>query len=160
VPDLVVEIGQRCNIHPTAVVGGEGFGYIHDGEGWQHRVHNFGVTIGDYVDIGAYTVIHRGRWRDTQVGNGTKIDAQVFLAHNVVVGAECLLVAGAALAGSVTLGDEVIVGINASVVVGVTIGDRAIIGAGSVVTKDVPANQVWAGAPARYLRDRLEGETL
>lgn len=141
-------------------IGSVGFGYEWDGQRWRRREHPFGVVLGENVDIGSGTVIHRGRWRDTVIGDGTKIDAQVFVAHNVVVGKHCLLVAGCKLAGSVTLGDHVIVGLGALVIPGVTVGDRAIIGAGAVVTKDVPAGQVWAGNPARYMRDRREGETL
>jgi len=141
-------------------IGGEGFGYEWDGERWARRDHPFTVKIGKGVDIGEGTVIHRGRWRDTVVGDGTKIDALVFVAHNVHVGQHCLLVAGCKLAGSVTVGDHVIVGLGALVTPGKTIGDRAIIGAGAVVTKDVPAGQVWAGTPARYMRDRRDGETL
>jgi UDP-3-O-[3-hydroxymyristoyl] glucosamine N-acyltransferase len=143
-----------------AAVGGEGFGYEWDGCCWQRRPHEFGVKIGENVEIGEGSVIHRGRWRDTEIGDGTKIDALVFVAHNVKVGRHCLLVAGCKLAGSVTVGDEAIVGLGALVIPGKTVGDRAIVGAGAVVTKDVPAGQVWAGNPARYIRDRLPGETL
>ena len=144
----------------TKSLGGIGFGYGWDGQGWLQRIHPFGLKVGEDVDIGHGTVIHRGRWRDTVIGDGTKIDALCFVAHNVVVGKHCLLVAGCKLAGSVTLGDEVIVGLGALVIPGVTVGDRAIIGAGAVVTKDVPAGQVWCGNPARYMRHRKQGETL
>lgn len=149
-----------CRIGPGAVIGTDGFGYEWDGDDWVERPHQWAVRIGDCVDIGANTVIHRGRWRDTVIGGGSKIDSLVFVAHNVQIGYDCLLVAGCHLAGSVTLGEDVIVGLGANICPHVSIGDRAIIGAGSVVTKHVPDDQVWAGNPARYLRGRHEGETL
>lgn len=141
-------------------VGEIGFGYEWDDERWRRRAHPFGVQIGEHVDIGVGSVLHCGRWRDTVIGDGTKIDSLVFVAHNVVTGKHCLLVAGCHLGGSVTLGDHVIIGLGANVCPHVTVGDRAIIGAGAVVTKDVPAGQVWCGNPARYMRDRRDGETL
>ena len=142
------------------LIGGEGFGYgLVGGEGVP-RPHKYEVVIGENVDVGEGTVIHRGRWRDTVIGDGTKIDALVFVAHNVHIGKRCLLVAGCKLAGSVTLGDDVIIGLGANICPHVSIGDRAIIGAGATVTKDVPTGEVWAGTPARYLRNRREGETL
>lgn len=149
-------------IHPTAQLGDPGFGYQWDdlNRCWTSRPHDFGVVIGEDVDIGAHSVIHAGRWRDTVIGDGTKIDALVFVAHNVHVGKHCLLVAHCSLTGSVTLGDEVIVGGGALVKTGLTVGDRAILGLGAVVISNVPAGQVWAGNPARYLRDRRPGETL
>lgn len=147
-------------IHGTAQIGDDGFGYEWVDGRWQFRKHEFHVSIGNDVDIGAYSVIHRGRWRDTALGDGTKVDSHVFVAHNVVIGKHCLLVAGCRIAGSATIGDEVIIGLGALVNPHVTIGDRAIIGAGAVVTKDVQAGEVWAGAPARYMRDRRLDETL
>lgn len=153
-------IAYTACIGPGAQIGWDGFGYEWNGKAWLERPHEYGVKIGEWVDVGANAVIHRGRWRHTVIADGTKIDALVFVAHNVHVGRNCLLVAGCHLAGSVTVGDEVIIGLGANVCPHVTIGDRAIIGAGAVVTKNVPAGQVWAGNPARYLRDRREGETL
>lgn len=141
-------------------IGADGFAYEWDVDHWKPRPHNFSIIVGADVEIGDGTVIHRGRWRHTVIGDGTKVDSLCFVAHNVTIGKHCLLVAGCKLAGSVTLGDEVIVGLGALVCPHLTIGDRAIIGAGAVVTKDVPAGTVWAGNPARYLRDRREGETL
>lgn len=140
-------------------VGETGFGYTWQGR-WIRRDHPFSVVMGRDVDVGEGTVIHRGRWRDTTIGDGTKIDALCFVAHNVVIGRHCLLVAGSHIAGSVTIGDHVIVGLGANICPHVTIGDRAIVGAGAVVTKDVPPGEVWAGNPARYMRARRDGETL
>lgn len=155
-----VTVGDDVRFGAGVQVGADGFGYQWDGERWLQRRHDFGVVIGDNVTVGDNTVIHAGRWRNTVIGEGSKVDALVFVAHNVVIGKHCLLVANSMLAGSVTLGDEVIVGGGASVVVGATVGDRAIIGLGAAVVCDVPAGQVWAGCPARYLRDRRPGETL
>jgi UDP-3-O-[3-hydroxymyristoyl] glucosamine N-acyltransferase len=153
-------MGVNCRIDIGCQIGSDGFGYEWSDEGWRYRPHPFGVAIGDNVDIGANTVIHAGRWRDTTIGQGTKIDALVFIAHNVVIGRDCLIVANAMIAGSVHIGDEVIIGGSASIRPGVTVGDRAIIGMGAAVVTDVPPDEVWAGTPARYMRDRHPGETL
>lgn len=155
-----VAVGDNVRFGAGTQIGADGFGYEWDGSSWCRRPHDFGVVIGDNVDVGDNTVIHAGRWRNTVIGEGTKIDALVFVAHNVTVGKHCLLVAHCSLTGSVTLGDEVIVGGGALIRTGLTVGDRAIIGLGAVVVCDVPAGEVWAGSPARKLRDRRPGETL
>lgn len=156
-----VVFGENVQIAPGVVLGSEGFGYelADDGE-WEWREHPFGVVVGDNVTIGANTVVDRGRWRDTQIGAGTKIDAHVFIAHNVTIGKRCLLVAHAKFGGSSMISDDVIVGLGATICPHVGVGHRAIIGAGAVVTKTVPAGEVWAGVPAKYMRLRLPDETL
>lgn len=155
-----IDIGNRCHISAGARIGDVGFGYQRDRENWLLRDHPYGVVIGNNVDIGPNTVIHRGRWRHTVIGTSTKIDAGVFVAHNVQIGERCLLVAHAKFGGSVTVGNDAIIGLGATICPHLTIGDDAIIGAGAVVTKDVPAGEVWAGNPARKFRDRREDETL
>lgn len=155
-----VRIGAHCRIGEGVRLGDPGFGYEWAGDRWRYRDHPWGVRIGDRVDIGVNTVINRGRWRHTMIGSGTKIDACVFVAHNVHIGAHCLLVAHSKFGGSVTIGDHAIVGLGATINPHLTIGDYALIGAGAVVTKNVPAGEVWAGVPARKVRDREEGETI
>lgn len=155
-----VSIGEDCCFADGVQIGDDGFGYEWVEGRWERRPHEYGVVIGDRVEIGANTVVHRGRWRDTMIGDGTKIDSLCFVAHNVQVGRDCLIVAHAMLAGSVTLRDRVIVGGGALIKQGVTVGDDAILGLGAVVLADVPPCAVMVGNPARHLRNRRPGETL
>lgn len=88
----------------------------------------------------------------TTVGERSFLQARVHLGHNAVVGDDCELCAGVVICGEVTIGDGVHIGGNTWVKPLVTIGDGAIIGGGSVVTKDVPAHEVWAGVPAKFMK--------
>jgi UDP-3-O-[3-hydroxymyristoyl] glucosamine N-acyltransferase len=150
-----VTFGRDVQIAPGVVLGSHGFGYERDPEGkWRHREHSCGVVIGNEVTIHANTVIDRGRWRDTVIGDGSKIDANVFVAHNVHVGARCLIIAGTSIGGSCNIGDDCWLGIGCTIRDNINIADRTIIGAGAVVVKDIDEpGQVWCGNPARYLRD-------
>lgn len=150
-----VRIGLDVVIGPNAVIGDPGFGFIELDDGsWEYREHPFGVVLDNGVYVGANTCINRGRHRDTRIGSGTKIDTNVHVGHNAVIGSNCLLIACCQIGGSCEIGDGVIVSPSATLRDHVTVGERAMIGLGAVVVRDVPAGQVWAGNPARYMRDR------
>jgi len=156
-----VTVGEHCRIHRTVQLDVDGFGYQLRPDGtWETKPQRYGVRISEDVHIGAGTVIARGSYRNTRIRRGTRIDAKVFIAHNVRIGEDCLIVAGAILCGSVELGDRVIVGPGAIVKEHVTVADDALIGAGAVVLKDVPQNAVMVGNPAKYLRDRKPQEAV
>lgn len=145
-----VAIGERCRIDEGVRIGQPGFGYALDDDGrWHQKPEKCGVVIGDDVHIGANTVIARGSYRDTMIGDGTKIDATVFVAHNVQIGRDCAIVAGAVICGSVVLEDGVYVGPGAIIRDHVTVGEGSLVGMGAVVTKDVPAGVTVMGSPAR-----------
>lgn len=146
-----VTIGPGCIIGPGAVIGWDGFGYKRHHDHWVRKPQAHGVVIEANVHIGANTCIDRGSHRDTVIGEGTRIDNLVHIAHNVQVGKHCLIIAGAELSGSVELGDWAWVGPNACVREHLTIGDEALIGIGAVVVKDIPAGETWCGNPARPL---------
>ncbi|MEA2836723.1 MAG: UDP-3-O-[3-hydroxymyristoyl] glucosamine N-acyltransferase [Bradyrhizobium sp.] len=145
-------VGNNVLIHPGCHIGQDGFGFVF-GSGRQVKVPQVGrVLIQHDVEIGAGTTIDRGSVRDTVVGEGTKIDNQVQIGHNVTVGRHCLLAAKAALGGSLTIGDHVALGAGVGINNHVNIGDGAQITAMSGVKDDVPARGRWGGFFAKPTR--------
>ncbi|MES1259133.1 MAG: UDP-3-O-(3-hydroxymyristoyl)glucosamine N-acyltransferase, partial [Gemmatimonadota bacterium] len=113
--------------------------------------------IGDDVEIGSNSCVDRGSLDDTVIGRGSKIDNVVQIAHNVHIGADCLVMGCVGIAGSTHLGDRVIVAGGAGLVGHLEIGNDARIGARSVVIADVPAGGTISGHPARPHREFLRG---
>lgn len=143
-----VQIGIGC------VIGGVGFGYEYDENGLLIAIpHLGGVHLGDDVVIHNGVCIDRAVTGLTSIGEGTKIDNLVHIAHGCQVGKRCLIVAGVVLGGRCEIGNYSFIGMNASIRQHVKIGRNCVIGAGAVVTKDVPDNQIWVGNPAKYLKE-------
>ena len=142
------EIGDNVIIHSGAVLGSDGFGFITI-EGKHQKIPQLGhVVIEDDVEIGANVTIDRARFDRTVVGAGTKIDNLVHIAHNVIIGKNCLIVAQVGISGSTTIGDNVILAGQAAVVGHVTIGDNCVVMARSGISKDLPAGSVVWGSPS------------
>jgi len=150
-------IGDRVVIHPGARIGQDGFGYLPSPRGHQKIPQTRRVIIQDDVEIGANTTIDRGSTRDTVVGEGTKIDNLVQIAHNVVIGRHCLIAGQAGIAGSSTVEDFVMMGGQVGVADHVKIGAGAMLGAQSGHMSDVPAGTSWIGSPAQPVRDFMKG---
>lgn len=145
-------IGDTVYIHPGVCIGQDGFGYAMGPMG-HLKVPQVGrVVIQDKVEIGANTTIDRGANRDTVIGEGTKIDNQVQIGHNVVVGRHCVLVSQVGLSGSCVLEDFVAIGGQTGVRGHVRIGMGAQIAAVSVVGDDVPAGGRYGGTPAKPVK--------
>ena len=152
------QIGAHCILYSGVVIGADGFGYIWDGE--QHRkVPQIGrVVIEDDVEIGANTTIDRATTNITRIGRGTKIDNQVHIAHNVIIGEHCIIAGKVGISGSVTLGKRVILAGQVGVVDHVKIGDDAKVLARAAVFSDLPAGSVSSGIPAYPHREYLKVE--
>ena len=139
-------IGNDVLIHPGCSIGQDGYGFVFFGEGGHLKVPQTGrVLIQNGVEIGAGTTIDRGSLRDTVIGEGTKIDNQVQIGHNVTIGRHCLFAAQSGLAGSVTIGDNVALGAKVGINNHLHIGDGAQVTAMSGVKDDIPANGRWGG---------------
>jgi UDP-3-O-[3-hydroxymyristoyl] glucosamine N-acyltransferase len=147
-------LGHRVIIHGNAVIGADGFGYRLQ-NGRHAKVPQLGhVEIGDDVEVGACTTIDRGTFQATRIGEGTKIDNLVQVAHNCQIGRHNLFVSQMGIAGSSSSGDYVVVAGQVGICDHVHIGSRVVIGAKAGVTKDVADGERLLGAPATPEREQ------
>ncbi|MFN4060471.1 MAG: UDP-3-O-(3-hydroxymyristoyl)glucosamine N-acyltransferase [Paracoccus hibiscisoli] len=170
-----VTAGDRLIVQPGAVIGGDGFSFVTPEESGieeirrtlgtradirqQHwtRIHSLGgVEIGDDVEIGANATIDRGTIRATRVGQGTKIDNLVMIAHNVVVGSDCLLCSQVGIAGSSVIGDRVVLAGQVGVSDNIQVGSDVIAGGATKIYSRVPAGRVILGNPAVKMETQME----
>lgn len=148
-------IGDRSVIGSNTVLGSLGFGLERDEQNSWIRIPHIGwLEIGSDVEIGSSTVIARGTISATKIANHCKIDDNVFIAHNVQVGENTVIIANSEVSGSVRIGRDAWIAPAVTIIEGVSIGDNSLIGIGSVVIRDIAANVVAVGNPARVLRDR------
>jgi len=148
------EIGQDCIFHSNVSIGADGFGYRPSG---LVKIPQIGtVVIGNEVEIGANSCVDRGKFSATIIGDNCKIDNQVQIAHNCILGRSCIMAGHSGLAGSVTLGDGVIIGGSASIKDHTTLHSGVTVGAGSGVVGDVAAGKSVLGYPAQESRDMLK----
>lgn len=145
-------IGDRVRILAGAVIGEPGFGATAAAGGVVDVPQLGRVIIQDGVTIGANTCVDRGAFDDTVIGENTKIDNMVQIAHNVRVGRNCVMAAHTGISGSVVIGDGAAFGGRAGVADHVNIGDGAQIAAASGIFRDVPAKARWGGMPGQPLR--------
>jgi UDP-3-O-[3-hydroxymyristoyl] glucosamine N-acyltransferase len=146
-------IGDRAILHPGARIGQDGFGFAMSRKGHVKVAQIGSVIIEDDVEIGANTTIDRGANRDTVIGEGSKIDNLVQIAHNVVIGRHCVIAAQVGIAGSTTFGDFVALGGHSAIAGHLRIGAGVQIAAAAGVMHDVPAGERWGGSPARPMSE-------
>lgn len=151
-------LGNRVSVHANSVVGSDGYGYVLV-DGRHEKIPQVGwVEVGDDVEIGACVCIDRGVLGPTRIGEGTKVDNQVQVAHNVQVGPHCLLVAQSGISGSTKLGHHVTLAGKVGVVGHIEIGSRSVVGGNSVVAKSLPEGSFVTGYPARPHREWTESQ--
>ncbi len=142
-------IGDHVQIHPHTSIGQDGYGYAFDGAA-HRKIPQIGrVIIQDHVEIGANTTVDRGAIGDTIIGEGSKIDNLVQVAHNCRIGRGCIVVGQVGLSGSTILEDFVVLGGQVGCAGHLTIGAGSQVAARSGVPKDLPAGGVYGGAPAK-----------
>ncbi|SIQ01185.1 UDP-3-O-[3-hydroxymyristoyl] glucosamine N-acyltransferase [Rhizobium sp. RU20A] len=153
---LCALVGNHVIIHPGARIGQDGFGNAPGPKGGMIKVVQIGrVILQDHVEVGANTTIDRGAMDDTVVGEGTKLDNHIQIAHNVRIGRYCGIASQVGIAGSTRIGDGVMIGGAAAINGHITIGSRAQIAAMSGVMVSVGPGERVGGIPARPIRDFL-----
>jgi UDP-3-O-[3-hydroxymyristoyl] glucosamine N-acyltransferase len=150
-----VTVGNRVVVHAGAVLGADGFGYVRDTDRYISFPQRGSLEIEDDVEIGANATIDRGSLGRTVIGNGTKIDNLVHIAHNVSVGANTVIAAQTGVSGSCRIGDDVVIAGQVGVADHVRIDSQSVVGAqcGIPSGKRIRAGKVFWGTPARPLED-------
>lgn len=147
-------LGNRVILQPAAVIGSCGFGYFTDASGVHHPLQQLGiVVIEDDVHIGSHTVIDRARFEETRIGEGTKIDNLVQIAHQVKLGKHNMIISQTGIAGSSQTGDNVIMAGQVGVIGHLRIASRVILAARSAVINPIEKEGVYSGAPAIPIRE-------
>jgi len=151
-PNVVIyartQIGHRVAIHAGTVIGSDGYGYVFD-QGRHLKMLQVGnVIIHDDVEIGANTAIDRAALGSTVIGQGTKIDNLVHVAHNVIIGQHCLIMGQVGFAGSTRLGDYCVIASQSGISGHLKLGRQVTVGGKSGVMRDVPDGETVLGFPA------------
>jgi len=155
-----VEIGKQCLIDSGSVIGSDGFGLVKQNNSYHKMPHIGGIIIKDNVWIGANCCIDRGTLSNTFIGNGTKIDNLVHIAHNVQIGKNCVIAAQVGIAGSAILEDNVTLAGQVGIVGHLTIGKGSMVAAKSAVFQSLESNSFVSGIPARQHKDRLRQDVI
>jgi UDP-3-O-[3-hydroxymyristoyl] glucosamine N-acyltransferase len=150
-----VTVGADVILHAGVRLGVDGFGYVTVDERHRKIPQVGGCVIEDDVEIGANACVDRGSIGDTRIGEGTKLDNLVHIAHNVQLGELCLFAAGVGIAGSTRMGKGVVFGGHAGAIDHIEIGDGASAAAKAAVTQDVEPGEIVMGNPARPRREFL-----
>ena len=149
-------IGNNVNIHAGTILGADAFYYKKRPEGFDRLKSGGRVVIQDNVDWGALCTIDRGVSGDTTVKKGTKIDNQVHIGHDTVIGEKCLIASQVGIAGCVVIEDEVTIWGQVGMTSGITIGKKAVILAQSGISKSLDGEQTYFGYPAEEARKKYK----
>ncbi|WP_448825100.1 UDP-3-O-(3-hydroxymyristoyl)glucosamine N-acyltransferase [Capnocytophaga ochracea] len=149
-------IGDNVTIHTGTVLGADAFYYKKRPEGFDKLKSGGRVVIEDNVDLGALCTIDRGVTGDTTIKKGTKIDNQVHIGHDTVVGEKCLIASQTGIAGCVVIENEVTIWGQVGITSGITIGEKAVILAQSGISKSLEGGQTYFGYPAGEAREKYK----
>jgi UDP-3-O-[3-hydroxymyristoyl] glucosamine N-acyltransferase len=150
------QIADRVVIHASSVLGAHGFGYRQQNGRHVPTAQLGFVAVESDVEIGASVTIDRGTYGSTRIGEGTKIDNQVMIAHNCQIGKHNLICSQVGIAGSCRTGDYVILAGQVGLKDHVTLGDQTIVGAQAGVMDDLEGKNVYLGSPATTQRDQMQ----
>jgi UDP-3-O-[3-hydroxymyristoyl] glucosamine N-acyltransferase len=140
-------LGERCIVHPGAVIGSDGFGFARDGSRWE-KIEQVGrVVVGDDVEIGANTTIDRGALGDTVIERGVKLDNLIHIAHNCVIGEDTAIAACVGIAGSTRVGKRCTLAGQVGVVGHIEIADDVHVMGAAVVSHSIREAGTYAGSP-------------
>ncbi|WP_027391652.1 UDP-3-O-(3-hydroxymyristoyl)glucosamine N-acyltransferase [Aquimarina latercula] len=149
-------IGNNVTIHSGTVLGADAFYYKKRPEGFDKLISGGRVVVGDNVDLGSLCTIDRGVTGDTTIQEGTKIDNQVHIGHDTVIGKKCLIASQVGIAGCVIIEDEVTLWGQVGVTSGITIGTKAVVSAQSGISKSLEGNKSYFGTPADDFRKKYK----
>lgn len=141
-------IGNFVVVHANTVIGKEGFGFVRETR-YEKIPHVGGVVIRDFVEVGSNVTIDRGTIGDTVIGEGTKIDNQVHIAHNVKIGRDCIIMGQSGIAGSSKIGNNVVLCGQVGISDHLEIEDDVVVHAKSGVFKSLKKGKKYSGIPAR-----------
>lgn len=154
-------LGSSCMIQSGVSIGSDGFAFERHQTGELEKFpHKGNVRVGNNVEVFANCSIARGSLSDTVLGDGTKLDALVHIAHNVVIGRNCELTAGTIIGGSTTVGDSTWTGLNSTLKNTIRVGSNVIVASGASVIRDVPDGDIVAGVPARSIKHKVNTDEL
>ena len=155
-----IQIGSFCSIDSGTVVGSDGFGYIKENNSY-HKIPHIGkVIIKNHVNIGSSCCIDRGTLSNTIIGEGTKLDNLIHIAHNVKIGKNCAIAGQVGIAGSTIIEDNVILAGQVGIIGHLVIGDGSTVAAKSVVFQSIPSKSFVSGIPARPHKERMRQDVL
>ena len=150
------QIGNNVTIHAGTILGADAFYYKKRKEGYDKLVSGGSIIIEDNVDIGALCTIDRGVSGNTTIKNGTKIDNQVQIGHDTIIGKKCLIASQTGIAGCVVIEDEVTLWGQVGTNSGITIGKGAVVLGQTGVTKSINGGKTYFGTPVDESRKKLK----
>lgn len=154
-------IGDNCIIQSGSSLGSDGFAFERYDTGELEKFPHKGyVRIDNNVEICANCSIARGSLSDTKIGQGTKLDALVHIAHNVSIGKNCELTAGTIIGGSTIVGETTWTGLNSTLKNGINVGKNVIVASGASVIHDVPDGDIVAGVPAKSIKHKVNTDEV
>lgn len=155
-----VNIGDYCRIDSGSVIGSDGFGFIKENNRYFKIPHIGKVILKDHVEIGSNCCIDRGTLSNTTIGEGSKLDNLVHIAHNVNIGKNCAIAGQVGIAGSSILEDDVALGGQVGIIGHLVIGKGSTVAAKSVVFQSIPSKSFVSGIPARAHKERMRQDVL